>query len=295
MIFMEKFLKYLQYEKRYSVNTVTAYRKDLEQFYQYFSILEDNQALADLSFKDLRAWVVCLMEFNSARTVNRKIAAVRSFYKYMLKQGELTHNPAEKLQNLKQVNPLPEFIPQKDLADLDNLIDKNSDDFLLVRDFLMLEFLYGTGVRRAELIALNHSDVYLSQKTVKILGKRNKERLIPISDNLIDLMQHYENLKGKYFLNTNKNAYFVTDKGERLYPSFVYRKVKAYLGQITGMEKLSPHILRHSFATHLLNNGADINAIKELLGHAGLAATQVYTHTSFEKLKQVYNQAHPRA
>ncbi len=292
---MEKFLKYLQYEKRYSVNTVTAYRKDLEQFYQYFSISEDNQALADLGFKDLRAWVVYLMKFNSARTVNRKIAGVRSFYKYMLKQGELIHNPAEKLQNLKQVNPLPEFIPQADLTGLGSLIDNNFDDFLLVRDFLMLEFLYGTGVRRAELIALNHSDVYLSQKTVKILGKRNKERLIPISDSLIDLMQHYENLKEKYFLNTNKNAYFVTDKGERLYPSFVYRKVKTYLGQITNMEKLSPHILRHSFATHLLNNGADINAIKELLGHAGLSATQVYTHTSFEKLKQVYNQAHPRA
>lgn len=293
---MQEFLRYLQYEKRYSVHTVIAYRKDLEQFYSYFSISENNQALAGLTARDLRAWIVYLMESNSVRTVNRKIACVRSFYKYMQRQGLVKDNPAEKLQSPKLSKPLPEFIPEKNLDKLDSLIEETSTDFSSVRDLLMLEFLYGTGVRRAELIGLNHGDVYYVQRLIKVLGKRNKERLLPVNDKLLALLKHYENIKNKEGFSNNKDAaYFVTDKGERLYPSFVYRKVKMYLGQITSVEKVSPHVLRHSFATHMLNNGADLNAIKELLGHSSLAATQVYTHTSFEKLKRIYNQAHPRA
>ena len=292
---MQEFLRYLQYEKRYSVHTVTAYRKDLEQFYSYFSI-SNNQAPAGLTTKDLRAWIVYLMGVHSVGTVNRKIASIRSFYKYLLRQGLVKENPAETLQSPKKKKTLPEFIPESSLEKLSILVRENINDFSSIRDLLILEFLYGTGVRRSELIGIDHGDVYLSQKLIKVLGKRNKERLIPLNDGLEELLEHYENIKIKQgFPNTKDAAYFVTDKGKRMYPSFVYRKVKTYLGQISSVKKISPHVLRHSFATHMLNHGADLNAIKELLGHSSLAATQVYTHTSFEKLKRVYNQAHPRA
>jgi integrase/recombinase XerC len=294
---LELFLKYLRLEKRYSGHTVRAYKIDLEQFVKYFSISDSNsQAYEDIDIKDIRAWIVCLMESHSVRTVNRKISSVRSFYSFLQKKEIILHNPVEKVQAPKMVSGLPEFIPESQLNNISKNFIGYESDFSIMRDYLLLEFLYNTGIRQAELIGICNKDVYLSEKLVKVLGKRNKERLIPLTSFLLELIYKYINLKKTLsFLDNKDDPFFVTNKGGKLYPSFVYKKVNYYLSQVTSIEKKSPHVLRHSFATHMLNNGADINAIKDLLGHSSLAATQVYTHNSFEKLKRVYNQAHPRA
>ncbi|MEA1872865.1 MAG: tyrosine-type recombinase/integrase [Bacteroidota bacterium] len=292
---MEKFIQYLEFEKRYSGLTIKAYRKDLQVFYKYFSI-DSDQALDILDAKEIRAWIIYLMEQNSAKTVNRKLSTLRSFYRYLQKQGRVTHNPTLKVLAPKIKKSLPEFVPESQINNIKNILSDKTDDFNELRDLLILEFIYNTGVRMSELIHLRHDHIYIEESQIKVLGKRNKERLIPISDFLLKIIVRYETFKKDMgFLCNNDASFFVTNKGAKLYPAFLYRKVNYYLSQISSIEKKSPHILRHSFATHMLNHGADLNAIKDLLGHSSLAATQVYTHNSFEQLKKVYKQAHPWA
>lgn len=290
---IESFLKYISFEKRYSPHTVEAYRKDLHQFSQ-FILLEFE--LADVSaVKPVhpRAWIVSLMECGlSPISVNRKIATLKSLYKYLLAREYVEANPTSNLKPLKTEKELPSFVKEGDIA---TLLDKVEfpDDLGGKRDQLLLELFYATGIRLSELTALKAADVSFYEKTLKVLGKRNKERIIPVSNSLLLLIENYLNEKKEAGMISD--YLIVTDSGKKAYPMFIQRKVKKYLGAVTTLSKKSPHILRHSFATHLLNKGADLNAVKDLLGHTSLAATQVYTHNSIEKLKTAFDQAHPKA
>lgn len=295
----DAFLNYLQFEKRYSPLTVRSYKIDLKQFYLYFSLeQEDNDSLKKLTAKDIRSWLLYLMQNIAPVSVNRKLTTIKSFYKYLQRNNIIDQNPVEKIDPPKVSESLPEFINEEPMQKLSGMFEKNEDklDFGMTRDFLMIELLYNTGIRQAELINLKHGDFDVDQEQIKVLGKRNKERIIPVTEFVTGLYQRYLNFKEDMGFQCNfSDRILLTDKGNKLYPSFVYNKVKEYLGKVSSMKKRSPHTLRHSFATHMLNRGADINAIKELLGHSSLAATQVYTHNSFEQLKSVYNKAHPRA
>ena len=288
----QKFLDYIRFEKRYSVHTVISYSRDLDQFEIYLGEVYELNDLLEAGHQMVRSWIVKLMEVGiTARTINRKLSTLKSFYKYSLRQGEITKNPMNKVVAPKTAKKLPEFVEQ-DKMQLLFRDDVFSDDFASLRDRLMLELLYATGIRLSELVMLKESDV--SANAIKVLGKRNKERIIPVGNFLMELIQNYLNKKKEISLEQNEYL-LVTDRGDKLYDKFVYRKVNYYLGVITTANKKSPHVLRHTFATHMLNNGADLNAIKELLGHANLSATQVYTHNTIEKLKNVHSQAHPRA
>jgi len=283
------FDKYLLSVKRYSKNTVTAYIKDIEQFYSFAQISME-EVITDTGI--IRGWIVNMLEQElSKRTVNRKISTLKTFYKYLMRENKIDKNPLDKISLTKTSKQLPEFIPENDFDNFDSLF---SNDFSGLRDKLIIEMLYLTGIRRTELVNLQNSDVDLSKRQIKVLGKRKKERIIPITDYLSSQILKYNKLK-EDLDDFDKTAFILTDKGRPVYDNFVYRTVKAYLSKITTIGKKSPHTLRHSFATHLLNNGADLNAIKELLGHANLSATQVYTHNTFEKLNEIYKQAHPRA
>lgn len=289
----EDFLKYLQYEKRYSSHTITAYKNDIIQYHDFLkqSDLEFEQA----SHKAIRLWIVSLMDNQlDTKSVNRKISSVRSFYKFLLKQGLIAENPVLKVLSPKISKKLPSFI-NDDKINL--LLDEVNfaDDFSGVRDKLVIELLFATGIRLSELLSLKTKDVFIAEKTIKVLGKRNKERIIPLNTSVISLLEEYSNSRDLQNFDTNQDALMITDKGEKAYPKLIYRIVQKYLTLISTQSKKSPHILRHSFATSLLNKGADINAIKDLLGHASLAATQVYTHNSIERLKSIYKQAHPKA
>jgi integrase/recombinase XerC len=289
------FLKYLSFEKRSSKHTIIAYENDLGQFNDFLvaHYASINPEKAD--FQIIRTW---LMELSQAeiipRSINRKIACLRSFYKFLHLRGYISINPMLKIKSLKTKKQLPVFVEETNLNTLLDL-DLFSADFFGIRDKFMLEMLYGTGIRLAELIALQENSLNIFESSIKVLGKGNKERIIPIHHTLLEITRLYINSK-KHHFSDNPNQYlFVTDQGKQLYPMFVYRKVIHYLGLVTKQEKRSPHVLRHTFATHLLNKGADLNAIKDLLGHTSLAATQVYTHNSLDKLKAIFEQAHPKA
>lgn len=288
---LENFLKYLALEKRASNHTVVSYENDLSQFASYIRINYEVN-LVEVKSVMVRSWLVSLIEEGrSPNSVNRKLSALKSFFKYNVRLGNLDANPASNVNGPKLKKQLPKFIETDKLAMLldKDLIDTNTHSGL--RDWLIIETLYSTGIRQSELIDLKAIDCQSNQ--IKVMGKRNKERVIPVSKNLLLEMKRLESLSiEKGF---DKPYIFLTDKGQKMYPKFVYRKVNEYIGLVSTAKKKSPHVLRHSFATHMLNNGAELNAIKELLGHANLSATQVYTHTSIEKLKSVYNQAHPRA
>lgn len=289
----EDFLKYLQYEKRYSSHTITAYKNDIIQYHDFLkqSDLEFEQA----NHKSIRLWIVSLMDNQlDTKSVNRKISSVRSFYKFLLKQGLIAENPVLKVLSPKISKKLPSFIAD-DKINL--LLDEVNftDNFSGVRDKLVIELLFATGIRLSELLSLKTKDVFIAERTIKVLGKRNKERIIPLNTSVISLLEEYSNSRDLQNFDTNQDALMITDKGEKAYPKLIYRIVQKYLTLISTQSKKSPHILRHSFATSLLNKGADINAIKDLLGHASLAATQVYTHNSIERLKSIYKQAHPKA
>ena len=293
LLMIETFLRYLSFEKRYSKNTVEAYRKDLQQFSGFLATDFEIRDFAEVRHPQIRDWVVSLMDHGlSPKSVNRKIATLKSFYKFFLGRECIDLNPASRIKPLKTEKDLPAFIKEKEIT---NLLDRveYSADFSGQRDRLLLELLYATGIRSAELQGLKEMDVNFYENTIRVLGKRNKERIIPIGNSLIQLMRNYQNLKNETGM-TGSNL-ILTDKGEPLYPMFIYRKVKKYLNMVTTLSKKSPHVMRHTFATHLLNKGADLNAIKDLLGHTSLAATQVYTHNSIEKLKAVFDQAHPKA
>lgn len=295
---MEAFIDYLRFERRYSPHTILSYETDLRQFADYLLAAYELPNPAEADHTLIRSWIVTLMEQRrDPRTVNRKIACLRSYYKFLLHTGVITRNPMLRITAPKTSKKLPDFVPEEPLNQLLNSFEF-TDDFAGVRDQLVLEMLYGTGIRLAELIGIQHQDVSLAGQTVRVTGKGNKQRVVPLNPSLIGVLDHYMRRKASEFGVSGNAAgpLLVTDKGKPLYPQLVYRTVKHYLGQITSAPgQQHPHVLRHSFATHLLGKGADLNAIKELLGHANLAATQVYTHLSIDKLKAVFEQAHPKA
>ncbi len=292
------FIKYLQFEKRYSSHTIRSYSIDLDQFFSFCKHSLKHFDPLNISHKIIRSWIVYLMENNiSPRSVNRKITTLKSFYKFLIREKLIAHNPLDKILSLKINKKLPFFVEE---AQMNILLSGTSgidfgDDYEGFRNRLIIEMFYLTGIRLSELINLKNTDVDTHNLTIKVLGKQNKERIIPFSKNLKKSIDEYVEKKNKS-LNLQKNNYFfLTKKGNKIYEKLVYRVVNKYLHFVTTIEKKSPHILRHTFATHILNKGADLNAIKELLGHANLSATQIYTHNTFEKLKKIYKQAHPRA
>ena len=290
---LNEFLKYLKLEKRYSSHTVKAYQIDLTQFQDYLEETYES-VLQKAKHPMVRSWLAQMLDFGfSPRSVNRKITALKSFYKFLLKEEEIREDPTIKIVSPKMSKKIPSFVEE---AQMRKLLDELDfvDGYAGVRDKLIIELFYSTGIRQAELINLKIKDIDISSRTIKVLGKRNKERLIPLTNVLCQKIDAYLKLRAELPIK-DYSYLFLTTKGKRLYPSLVYRQVNHYLSQVTSLDKKSPHVLRHTFATHMLNNGADLNAIKELLGHANLSATQVYTHNTIDKLKKVYNQAHPRA
>jgi integrase/recombinase XerC len=290
----ESFLKYLRFEKRCSNHTVVAYKKDLDQFGEYiFKTVGDFNVLT-VDSKLVRSWVVELMqEGMTPKTVNRKITSLKSFYKYLLRQELIEVNPMVAVIAPKIPKKLPVFVDEESLHRLlDNGYFRN--DFEGVRDKLIVSLFYGTGIRLSELVSLKDSDIFQDETLIRVLGKNNKERIVPYPKSLNNLIGEYLTMRKAEF-GDQAPCLFVTAKGKPAYHKLVYRVVNNHLALVTPLEKKSPHILRHSYATHLLNRGADLNAVKELLGHSNLAATQVYTHTSTEKLQSIYKQAHPRA
>ena len=292
-MFLAQFYKYITYEKRYSKHTLIAYQQDIAQFEQY--LFSQELEILSANHQAIRSWMVSLMDQNlDPRSINRKISTLRSLYKFLIKEGLAQENPVLKIQTPKTAKKLPNFVSDDKLSILlDQDIFEHS--FLGIRDKMVLELLFGTGIRLSELIGLKTNDIYLVEKTIKVLGKRNKERIIPINQTLVDLIQLYQIEKINEAFSNNSSHFIVSNKGEQAYPKLIYRIVQKYLSMISTQDKKSPHVLRHTFATSLLNNGADINAIKDLLGHANLSATQVYTHNSIERLKSIYKQAHPKA
>ncbi len=291
---LEQFLDFLKYEKRYSEHTVTAYKKDLDQFILFGNEMVGDFFLVEVDHHLLRQWVISLMDQGiKAVTVKRKISTLRSLYKFLLREGLMKKNPTELVNIPRSGKKLPHFVQENEM---NQLLDTSffTNDFTGLRDKAVVSVFYGTGMRLAELKGIRMMDLNLNERLVKVLGKRNKERIIPYPLEIGEDLTNY--IKERNDLFGDLNGYlFLTEKGDQAYDKLLYRIVRKYLSLVTTMEKRSPHILRHSYATHLLNRGADLNAIKELLGHSSLAATQVYTHTSFEKLKKIYNQAHPRA
>lgn len=292
---IDSFLKYIEFEKRYSSHTVTSYNNDLEQFKVFLTSLDASLNLELVSYHHIRSWIIALVEDKiSPTSINRKMATLRSFYKFLLKSNRINKDPSVQLKALRTPKRLPQFAQEVEIQRLFELADFD-DSFSGVRDQLLMELLYATGIRRAELMGLKIEAVNIEKRQIKVVGKRNKERVIPLHIEVVKLIQKYLKLREVEFMGGDNDYLLLTDKGQPLYETFVYRKVKKYLGDSTSLEKKSPHILRHSFATHLLNNGADLNAVKELLGHSSLAATQVYTHNSLDKLKKVFENAHPKA
>ena len=285
-----KFIIYLSSEKRFSEHTIKSYTTDLKQFTSFllseFQIINE---IHEISFQIIRTWIASLLEKGiNPRSVNRKISTLKTYFKFLIREGELIENPMMKVVAPKSKKRLPVFIEEDQIASLLNEV-QFEEGFVGQRNKLIIELFYVTGIRLSELINIKISDVDFNNQSIKVLGKRNKERIIPLSSNVINDLN--------LFIKSNKqNKYLFTNlEGDKLYNKLVYRLVNKYIGEISSVNKKSPHILRHTFATHMLNNGADINAIKELLGHANLSATQVYTHNTIEKLKTVYKQAHPRA
>jgi integrase/recombinase XerC len=292
---ISSFLKYLQFEKRYSAHTVLAYENDLRQYSDYLVTDFDSLTPQEATPSVLRSFLVFLTEQGlDPRSINRKIATLRTYYKFLLSREVIMENPTRKIRALKISRPLPQFVQEQDM---NLLLDKVefSDDFQGLRDRLILEFLYGTGARLAELLSLEWGGIDFSGNQIRVIGKRNKERIIPMHAELAQTLKIYKNLQENTFGTYQSGPVIVTNKGEPAYPMMVYKTVKKYLSLFTKVDKRSPHVLRHTFATHLLNKGADLNAIKDLLGHANLAATQVYTHNSMDKLRKVFEGAHPKA
>ncbi|HBZ19597.1 MAG TPA: integrase [Bacteroidales bacterium] len=291
----ESFLQYLKIEKRYSPHTVRSYINDLDQFGNHLILHDLSGRAEDVVYHDIRAWIVSLIEYGySPVSIHRKISSLRVFYRYLRKEGFTNNDPLEKVVLPKMKKRLPVFVKE---GLLDRLLDDYDfgTDFNGVRNRTIIEMLYLTGMRRSELTGLRDSDVDIPEATVKVTGKRNKQRIIPLLKPFTLRLEEYVRARDIQFPDLKADWFFLGNKGNKLYDKYVYNIVKKYLSIVTTIEKRSPHILRHTFATHMLNNGADLNSIKEFLGHANLSATQIYTHNSFEKLRRIYKQAHPRA
>lgn len=288
---VKSFLQYIQYEKKYSSCTVFSYQNDINQFQNFLS---ENYSLPieETQLKHIRNWIISLkIENIESSSINRKLSALKSLFKHGLRNNFIKTNPCTKLQQLKTPKKLPLFFKESELETALDTKKNEQNTFAELRNNIILEILYQTGIRRAELINLKDSDFNFFSLTLRILGKGNKERIIPISKKLGEKTEEYINYKNQIF----DSPYFIlTDTGEKSYPNLIYRIVKNNMSEVSSLNKRSPHVIRHSFASGLLNNGAEISAVKELLGHANLAATQIYTHTSYEQLKKTYKQAHPR-
>lgn len=291
----KSFFTFLEFEKRYSLHTIKAYESDLKQFSDFSGEVFEVSSFVDVTHSIVRSWIVSLMDQDvAARSIHRKISTLQSYFNFLIREKQVEKNPMTKVQRPKVGKKLPSFVEEEQL---NNLFDNDlfPDDFEGKRDRVIIELLYGTGMRRAEVCGLKESDFDIPRSTVRVLGKRNKQRIVPLHVELINQIKNYLFEKKSLFSSNNKNEFFVTIRNQPIYPELVYRVVQKYLSKVTTAKKKSPHVLRHTFATHLLNKGADLNAIKELLGHSSLAATQVYTHNTIDKLKSIYNQAHPRA
>ena len=287
---IKNFLDYLTIEKRYSVHTTVSYKNDLNQFNLYLSESYSGIEFQKVEMIHVRSYMVHLLESKLAKsTVARKVSSIKSLYKFMKKEQLISSSPIQLLETPKLDSRLPVFLKEEEVVNLFEEF-KFEDSFSGKRDKMILYLFYQTGIRLSELIGLKDVDVRNGE--LKVLGKRNKERIIPLSNNIQPLIDQYLNLKDE--LGFKKKYFFVTDNGNKLYENFVYRKVNYYLSMVSSKQKKSPHILRHTFATHMLNNGADLNSIKEILGHENLSATQVYTHNTFQKLKSIHKQSHPR-
>ncbi len=291
---IDAFISYLSYEKKYSPHTVKAYRKDLEEFSAFYAEQDPGSGIEDASYGEIREWIVHLVEEGiSNRSVNRKVTSLKSYYKFLLKVGDVSANPLARHKALKTPKKVEILFSQTEMGELLNSIPFE-DDFEGVRDRLIIELFYATGIRRSELINLELGDIDLSNRTLRVLGKRNKERIIPLLPGTIHLIEEYLSLRENELLSAQNRAVFLTSKGEKVYETLVYRIINSYFSKVSSKVKKSPHILRHTFATHMLNQGADLNSVKELLGHSSLASTQVYTHNSIAELKKVHSKAHPR-
>jgi integrase/recombinase XerC len=293
--YQQQFLEHLKYQKRYSLHTIISYENDLATFAKFMLKEFPDTDIDKIKTSLIRTWLAEMKEDEMAsRSLNRKISALRSFFKYLLKNDVIKVNPVSTIISPKMPKRLPQFVEEKDIHNLFSEIEF-SEGFKGYTEKLILEILYNTGMRKAELISLKEYQIDISNSQIKVLGKGNKERIIPISKLLMNEIKFYITEKRRIIGKGEENFLFVTEKGKSLDPKQVYNIAKKYLTKVTTIDKKSPHILRHSFATHLMNNGADLNAVKELLGHSSLAATQIYTHNTIEKLKDVYKKAHPKA
>ncbi len=291
--FITAFLEYLFLEKSYSKHTVTAYKTDLIAFKDFCAVSYNQENLTEIKYGQVRSWVVSLVAADiSNNTINRKVSSLKSFYKFLQKTSQIESNPLSKHKALKVAKKVQVPFTSREInAVLENM--DGDQGFDLCRNKLVVELLYSTGMRRAELINIKEVDVDIENQTIKVLGKRNKERYVPILSSVVGTIKEYQVLK--VAIAGNSGFFLITSKGNKLYETLVYRIINSYFSQISSKVKKSPHILRHSFATHLLNEGADLNSVKELLGHSSLASTQVYTHNSLDAIKKVYKQAHPRS
>ena len=289
----DSFIKFLRQERRLSNHTVISYEADLKQFQSFFSDYSSNQKIETADKRAIRSWIVELSLKNlSPKSINRKIATLKSFFKFLIKREIMEVNPTANINSLKTDQKIPNFIKEKDINYLfDNL--KVENNFEGQRDLLILELLYGTGIRISELINLKTKNINITKKEIKVLGKRNKERIIPIHDHILNQIDRFINKKNDII--SDQEYLLCTKKGDQLYPMLIYRIVKKHLSSLINSKQYNPHLLRHTFATHILNKGGDLNSIKDLLGHESLAATQIYTHNSIEKLKETFKASHPRA
>ena len=292
---IQDFLDYLKFQKRYSQHTIISYSNDLVAFFDFLELQFGKTDLPDIKPTFVRSWLAQLKENGlESRTITRKISSLKTFFKYQLKQQTIAVSPMATVQSPKLKKRLPRFVEKDDINTLLKVIDF-PDTWEGRTDWLLIQLLYNTGIRQAELLGLKEMQVDRYGSSIKVLGKGSKERIIPVSANLMKALQEYIAAKRKNFEQFDHDILLVGGKGKKLYPRYVYNVVNKYLSMVTTIDKKSPHVLRHSFATHLMNNGADLNAVKELLGHSSLAATQVYTHNTIEKLKDIHKKAHPKA
>jgi integrase/recombinase XerC len=292
---IEKFLDYLQLEKNYSSNTLSAYKRDLIQYNNFIIENNGNLEIENADYKIIRSWIVSLVSSNiSNRSINRKVSSLKSFYKFLIKTDTIKSSPLKAHSPLKQSKKIQVPFSQEEI---NSLLDSDffTNDYRGVLQKSIIAFFYFTGVRRIELINIKESDISLESSTIKVMGKRSKERIIPILPKLKKSLKYYREIKSKYNGNTSPEYLFISKNGKQLSEKFVYRTVNEYFKLVSPKIKKAPHVLRHSFATHLINEGADINSVKELLGHSSLSATQVYSHTSMERIKEVFKNSHPRA
>lgn len=292
---LQHFIDYLKFQKRYSQHTITSYQTDIQAFFYFLELTFGSTPLTDIKATYVRTWLASLKDQGlQAKSINRKISSLKSFFKYQLKEAVVQVSPMTSIISPKMNKRLPQFVEKADINTLFSYVEF-PDNWQGKTDRVLLQLFYNTGIRQAELVSLKENQVDHFKKSIKVLGKGNKERIIPVSSELLAVLKAYMAEKRQLFEEYDTQVLLISEKGKQLYPKYVYNAVNKYLSKITTISKKSPHVLRHTFATHLMNSGADLNAVKELLGHSSLAATQIYTHNSIEKLKDIHKKAHPKA